>query len=141
MFEMKSNEMVAGEVREYREITVTSKRQITIPKSFFDRLAIEETLVAYLLDDGIFLKPARKDDSVYAEDVEEIIRDVVREGYSGEELVAELARRLNEYNKFIERRIQEFERDLKSDSVSEDTEDEFYGLDVFFTDTETEETS
>lgn len=131
-----------GEVLEYREITVTSKRQITIPKSFFDRLAVEQRFVAYLTNEGIFLKPIRTEsETVYDDDLKNIVRKVVSEGYSGEEMVEEIVYRFGEYNKLIEKRIQEFERDLTSDSVSDDeSEDEhFYGLDALF-DAETGET-
>ena len=31
-------------IRDYREITVTSKRQITIPKLYFDHLQIHDTI-------------------------------------------------------------------------------------------------
>lgn len=122
-----------GTVREYREIKITSKRQITIPKSFFDNLAIEETFQAYLLDDGIFLKPIQKTETVYDQDIQSIIRQVIKEGYSGEEFVGELTYRISEYNKLIERRIQEFQDDLRGSSGSDELgDDDFNGLDIFF---------
>ncbi len=82
--------MGEGIVQEFREIPVTSKRQITIPKSFIDRLAIEGSLQAYLTDDGIFLKPVRKDEkgnkSITKRDLKDIVSQAIAEGYVGEEL-------------------------------------------------------
>lgn len=121
-------------IREYREITLTSKRQITLPKSFCDRLDIEgRRFEAYLTDDGIFLRPvSSKDSSVYDDDVKAIIRQVMDEGYEGNEMVEEAAFRIGEYQKMMNRRIQEFEDDLLGDSVSNETEETFNGLDIFF---------
>ncbi|MED4353592.1 AbrB/MazE/SpoVT family DNA-binding domain-containing protein [Schinkia azotoformans] len=120
-------------ILENREITVTGKRQITIPKSFYERLSIDKTLQAFLTPDGIYLKPKQnEDESVYDEDIKSIIKKVMSEGYSSEEMVEEIAYRIKKYNEFIDNRIREFEKDLGNESESDDLEDEFNGLDVFF---------
>lgn len=127
-------------VREYRDIKITSKRQITIPKAFFDYLGIEETVHAFLLDDGILIKPEQKR-SVQEMDIEAILRNVMSEGYSGDELTDEFARRVKEYNMVMDRRINGFLDDMSSDEVSEaDEGDDFNGLDVFFDEEDGEST-
>lgn len=119
-------------ILENREITVTGKRQITIPKSFFESLSIDKTLKAYLTPEGIFLKPTPKEQqTVYDDDIKNIIKKVVDEGYTGEDMVEEIAYRIKSYNEFIDNRIKEFEQDLRNESES-DLEDDFNGLDVFF---------
>lgn len=121
-----------GDVREYRDIKITSKRQLTIPKAFFDYLGIEETVHAFLLQDGILLKPEQKK-SVQEMDIEAMLRNVMNEGFSGDELADEFARRVKEYNKFLDSRVEEFLNDMTSKEVSEDGEgDDFNGLDIFF---------
>ncbi|TKC16967.1 AbrB/MazE/SpoVT family DNA-binding domain-containing protein [Robertmurraya kyonggiensis] len=121
-----------GNIREYRDIKITSKRQLTIPKAFFDYLGIEETVQAYLLDDCILIKPEQKK-SVQEQDIEAILRKVMDEGYSGNELLDEFTRRVKEYNSFLDDRIDGFLNDITSDAVSEDDEGEdFNGLDIFF---------
>jgi bifunctional DNA-binding transcriptional regulator/antitoxin component of YhaV-PrlF toxin-antitoxin module len=121
-------------VREYRDIKITSKRQLTIPKAFFDYLGIEETVHAFLLNDGILIKPEQKK-SIQETDIEAILRNVMNEGYSGDELADEFSRRVKEYNKFLDRRIDGFLNDMTSDMVSEDDGgDDFNGLDIFFDD-------
>jgi len=121
-----------GNAREYRDIKITTKRQLTIPKAFFDYLGIEETVHAYLLDDAILIKPAQKR-SVQEVDIEKIIRNVLNEGYSGDALAEEIACRIKQYNELVDRRIGEFLNDMTSDAVPDDQgEVEFNGLDIFF---------
>lgn len=120
-------------IREARDIKITSKRQLTIPKAYFDYLGIEETVHAFLLDDGILLKPEKKQ-TIQEVDVEIILRNVIAEGFTGDELADEFSRRVKEYNKVLDRRIEWFLDDMTSDTVSEakGKGDDFNGLDIFF---------
>lgn len=125
--------------KETRLIKSTSKRQITIPKSFFDTLALEDgaTFVAEVYDNGVFLKPQFKSkENARDQDRERIIRHVFREGHSSqEELIEELSYRLKKYDEFIARRLQEFENDILNSANELDDApgaDSFNGLDVFF---------
>jgi len=49
-----------------KTITVTSKRQITIPKEYFDKLGLkdDQKFTAILMDEGILLVPIEKIDSI-----------------------------------------------------------------------------
>ncbi|MGV3464432.1 MAG: AbrB/MazE/SpoVT family DNA-binding domain-containing protein [Heyndrickxia sp.] len=120
-------------IREARDIKITSKRQLTIPKAYFDYLGIEETVHAFLLNDGILLK-AEKKQTIQEVDVEIILRNVIAEGFTGDELADEFSRRVKEYNKVLDRRIEGFLDDMTSDTVSEakGKGDDFNGLDIFF---------
>ena len=133
------NIMLSGRAsRETRLIKSTSKRQITIPKSFFDYLAIEDgiTFVAQVIDDGIFLKPqSLHGETVNDQDRKRIIRKVLQEGYSGEEMVEEISYRLQQYDEFIARRLREFENDIADSVEGADVipgVEAFNGLDIFF---------
>jgi len=123
---------------ETRLIKSTSKRQITIPKSFFEFLALEEgvTFMAQLFNGGIILKPYKTEkESVRDQDRKRIIHQVICEGYSEEELIEELNYRLKKYDEFIVRKVQEFENGIaeNNDSVGDEPEaDSFNGLDIFF---------
>ncbi|SFH27619.1 hypothetical protein SAMN05660649_04548 [Desulfotomaculum arcticum] len=123
--------------KETRLIKSTSKRQITIPKSFFGLLAIEDgvTFVAQVNESGIFLKPqSTKKQSIRDQDREHIIRQVFREGNSEEEIIEELNYRLKKYDEFIARRVQEFDNDIADsyDGTGDEPEVEsFNGLDIF----------
>jgi bifunctional DNA-binding transcriptional regulator/antitoxin component of YhaV-PrlF toxin-antitoxin module len=117
----------------YKKITVTGKRQITIPKNFFDHLGIGTAVAAYLREGGIFLKPIRDEKETIAEiDTREIVHQAIAEGLTGDELADEIARRVGELNKLLDRRIQEFESDLTDDSVDDGEVDDYHGLHIFF---------
>jgi bifunctional DNA-binding transcriptional regulator/antitoxin component of YhaV-PrlF toxin-antitoxin module len=118
-------------IREFKTVKITSKRQLTIPKAYFDYLRIEESVQAFLLDDGILLKPGKKQ-STQEIDVEIILRNVMVEGYTGDELADEFSRRVKSYNKVLDRRIEGYINDLTSDTVSEEEREDFNGLDIFF---------
>ncbi len=135
--------MLPENVQEYRRIKLTSKRQFTIPKAFLDRLGGGETFLAYLMDDGIYLKPQQDKESMCEQDRKLIIQKVIDEGYKGKEMVDEIVFRLNEYDKFLKRKIEQFEKDIleiaeSDDDLEDEDEEDMNGLDVFF-DTENEE--
>lgn len=124
---------IERDILENREITVTGKRQITIPKSFYDRLGIEQSLEAYLTTDGIFLKPKKMfETTMYDKDVKKIVQKAISEGFTDEKLADEIAHRLDEYNKFISSRIKQFQDDLYTPLDSDEGDVSFNGLDTFF---------
>ena len=123
-----------GNVHEHRFIKVSSKRQFTIPKAFYDRLEIgeTETLEAFLMDDGLLLKPV-KSEPVYERDIQNIVRKVREEGYTGDEMDKEIAYRLAKYQRMFERRIQGFLNDMDGSLGSDDEGDvDLNGLEAFF---------
>ncbi|MEW6697452.1 MAG: AbrB/MazE/SpoVT family DNA-binding domain-containing protein [Bacillota bacterium] len=127
--------MNSRQINEFRQIKVTSKRQITIPKSIFETFALKagDSLIAYALDDGIFLKPNKEKLTVYDEDVKMIVKKAIDEGYEGDELAEEIAYRIKEYNDFFKAKVQEFEEDLIDDGVRDRAGvEDFNGLDIFF---------
>ncbi len=130
--------LIERAAKETRLIKSTSKRQITIPKSFFEILAIEDgvTFVAQVNENGIFLKPQSiMKQSIRDQDREHIIRQIFREGYSEEEIIEELNYRLKKYDEFIAHRVQEFDNDIADsyDGTGDEPEVEsFNGLDIFF---------
>ena len=116
-----------------RDIKITSKRQLTIPKSYFDALNIEDEVQAYLLDDGIFLKPVRTQETLQEKDIQAIVRKVLTEGLSEEDLAKVLAHRINEYNRLLADRVHEFTEDMTDSESDDDKGDlDLNGLDVFF---------
>jgi len=122
-----------GNEHEHRIIKVSSKRQFTIPKAFYDRLGIAETetLEAYLLDGGLLLKPV-KSEPVYERDIQGIVRKVREEGFTGEEFDREVAYRLAQYQKMFDRRVEGFLMDMDGNSGSDEGEDDYNGLELFF---------
>ncbi|WP_234031585.1 AbrB/MazE/SpoVT family DNA-binding domain-containing protein [Lentibacillus cibarius] len=66
-----------------KQISVSEKRQITIPKRFYEKLGMTESLICELRGDEIVLRPAPTD----ADFSQEILKDLIQEGYEGEQLL------------------------------------------------------
>lgn len=118
-------------IRESRDIKVTSKRQITIPKTYFDYLGIKENVHAYLLDDAILIK-ADKKQSQQEIDLEIILKNIFQEGFSSDEIGEEFSKRVKAYNKVLNRKVNSFVNDMTDGSEGELKGDDFNGLDIFF---------
>ena len=69
-----------------KRISVSSKRQITIPLQFFEKLRIGSEVECELKDGGIFIRPI---DEPSGEFDEFILADLIKEGYQGQELLKE----------------------------------------------------
>ena len=72
--------------KKVKKISVSSKKQITIPKEYFDVLQIGKEVEMELVDGGLFIRPiyGQRDDFS-----DLILVDLVKEGYSGDKLVEE----------------------------------------------------
>src|SRR5699024_10855625 len=74
---------------EVKQITVSEKRQMTIPKQFYDKLGIGNELICELHGDEIVLRPIRKEEDFS----EEILKDLVKERFNGQDLIHEFQKR------------------------------------------------
>ncbi|KKM13047.1 hypothetical protein SY88_00315 [Clostridiales bacterium PH28_bin88] len=75
----------------YRVVRVTSKRQFTIPKTYFDKLRLSDKVKCYLEGERLVLEPVREDS--FWDFSTDILRSLVAEGYQGETLLAEFEAR------------------------------------------------
>jgi len=66
-------------------INVTGKRQVTIPLKFYEKLSFGKEVECLLTEDAIVMRPLSSSGDNF---VMEILRDLVAQGYSGEELLA-----------------------------------------------------
>jgi bifunctional DNA-binding transcriptional regulator/antitoxin component of YhaV-PrlF toxin-antitoxin module len=69
-----------------KRISVSRKRQITIPIEFFKAIGIKREVECYMQDDSIVIRPVRESGGEFAE---QILADLISRGLSGEELLAE----------------------------------------------------
>ena len=65
-------------------ISVSRKRQITIPLQFYNQLGLGNEVECLLEDGKIIIQPLHRGSSEFSV---EILRELVSEGYSGDELV------------------------------------------------------
>lgn len=76
--------MARGNVMERKRISISSKRQITIPQKFYDELGFDSEAECVLQDGALVLRPVRNNSGEFAE---QILADLIAQGYSGDELL------------------------------------------------------
>ncbi|MFD1677420.1 AbrB/MazE/SpoVT family DNA-binding domain-containing protein [Alicyclobacillus fodiniaquatilis] len=72
-------------------VRITGKRQVTIPKEFFEQLDMGTVLHAFVEGGRLVLEPVRPEDPM--DFSQEIINDLADAGLTGEELKKEFAKR------------------------------------------------
>ena len=90
--------------KERKIINITGKRQITIPQKFYEKLQFGKEIECFLTNDSVVLRPLYNSDDGFAM---EILKDLVSQGYSGEELLAEFAEQRRNIAKAIGTLIEE----------------------------------
>jgi len=115
-----------GDIKKYdkKRIKISSKRQITIPAKYYDALKIDKEMECIYTDGMLILLPIRNERSDFAE---EILKDLISQGYSGEELLKEFKRVNRKVRPAVEKIIEE--ADQLARKVAEDYVD--YTADIF----------
>ncbi len=67
-----------------KTVSISSKRQITIPQKFFKVLGFADTAECFLRGNELVIRPVSTNTG--GEFAEQILRELIDEGYSGEEL-------------------------------------------------------
>ncbi len=80
---------------ERKIISVSRKRQITIPQKYFEALGFGDQAECVLQNNGIVVRPIREDSG--SEFSEQILADLIAQGVSGQELLV----KFKEMNKKI----------------------------------------
>ncbi len=89
---------------EKKRIRISTKRQITIPSKYFDALGLSDELECIYAKDMLILTPVKDRGLSFAE---EIIADLIEQGYSGPELLAEFKRISHQIRPAVEKMIAE----------------------------------
>ena len=77
---------------EQKRVTITSKRQFTIPQKFYTELGFDREAVCTMGDGMLIIQPAVPV-SGGGEFAEQILSDLIAEGFSGQELLDEFKTR------------------------------------------------
>lgn len=120
----KENRSVAHMDHQKKRVAVSSKRQISIPKEFYDDLNIKNEIIMEKINDNLVIKPADYDN--YEDFTEEILRDLIAEGYPKDELVDKLKERKQKMQPALDRLIADTdnEESMTIDHLfTDDTED------------------
>ena len=88
-------------------VSISSKRQITIPQKFFAAVGFGDEAECILRGNEIIIRPARVPSG--GEFAEQILTDLIADGLSGEELLAAFKRRQAQIRPAVEAMISEAE--------------------------------
>jgi len=75
---------LSGSVMDRKIINVTGKRQVTIPLKFYEKLRFGKEVECFLTDDAVVLRPLFTSDDGFTI---EILKDLIVQGYTGNELL------------------------------------------------------
>ncbi len=110
---------------EKRRIHISSKRQITIPSKYYEALGLSNEIDCIYANNMLILTPVRNEDSAFTE---EILSDLIRQGYSGQKLLSEFKRISRQIRPAVEKLIEDADTLAKEASVNYiDPTDEIFG--------------
>jgi bifunctional DNA-binding transcriptional regulator/antitoxin component of YhaV-PrlF toxin-antitoxin module len=109
---------------EKRRIHISSKRQITIPAKYYEAMGLSKEIDCIYTNDMLILTPVKQEGSSFAE---EILSDLIKQGYSGEKLLTEFKRINRKVRPAIEKIIEEADALARavSDNYVDPTDDIF----------------
>ena len=88
---------------EQKKVTITSKRQFTIPQKFFTELGFDREAICTLGDGMLIIEPAKSENG--GEFAEQILADLIAEGYSGQDLLSEFKSRQAKVRPAVEKML------------------------------------
>lgn len=81
--------MMKPKKRAIRRVRVSKQRQVSIPKDFYDSLNIEDEALMEFTGNSIIIHPADFEEVDFSK---EILRDLMKQGFTGEELIEEFGK-------------------------------------------------
>lgn len=108
---------------EPQTIKISSKRQITIPAKAYKELNFSNYALCTVTDEGILIRPLAVD----KEDISVgILRDLIHQGYEGEELINRYAEEQRKHSALFKDLIDQTEKELQNaDNFGHDLDDLF----------------
>jgi len=107
---------------ERKIISVTGKRQVTIPLKFYEKLRFGKEVECFLTDDAVILRPLSSSDDNFTM---EILKDLVSQGYNGDELLEKFAEQRSNIKKATSVLIDEADEIAAGKRISVTTKDIF----------------
>ena len=110
---------------ERKRINISSKRQITIPAKFFNELKLDKEVDCIYSNGMMILTQVKQQDSAFSE---EILADLIKQGYSGDELLTEFKKINQMIRPAVEKLIEEADKIAEAASIYySDPTDEIFG--------------
>ena len=106
-----------------KRISVSQKRQITIPVEFFNAIGVGAQVECYLRGNALVIQPVREESGAFDD---EILADLIARGLSGSELLAEFKAARQRIRPAVERLLEEAAR-AAADQASGSTFEDVFG--------------
>lgn len=105
---------------EMKKISISAKRQITIPQKFFAMLGFDTEAECMVRGNELVIRPAQK--NAGGEFAEQILADLIAQGYSGDELLKRFKEMQGQVRPAVEAMLEEAKRvaDSKAEYASYD---------------------
>lgn len=108
---------------ERKRISISSKRQVTIPQKFFDKLGFSDEAECILNGSELIIRPVKEQGG--AEFAEQILADLVAKGLSGNDLLEQFKLEQRKVRPAVERMIAEADELASQDYQGPTVEDLF----------------
>ena len=107
--------MVKGRVpMEMKKVSISAKRQITIPQKFFSMLGFDTEAECMVRGNELVIRPVKT--NAGGEFAEQVLADLISQGFSGTELLDRFKRAQKEVRPAVEAMMMEAERVAASES-------------------------
>lgn len=108
---------------EVKKLRISAKRQITIPQKFYSKLGFTHGAECEIRGKELIIRPIQENGGEFAE---EILSDLIKEGFSGEELLRAFRSRQKQIRPAVEEMLKEAKR-VAEDKVPYYTMQEVFG--------------
>ena len=102
--------MLTEKQSDYKTISIAQNRQMTIPKKFYETIGLSNEAVCYVEGNAIIIKPKSAPSGEFDE---YILKDLIEEGYRGQELFAKFKEIRKKIRPAFERMMEDFEEQTK----------------------------
>ena len=109
---------------EIKKVSISAKRQITIPQKFFGMLGFDREAECMVRGNELVIRPVKT--NVGGEFAEQILADLIAQGYSGNDLLEHFKKAQKAVRPAVEEMLAEAERVAASESEYT-TYDEVFG--------------
>lgn len=115
-----------NDIVDRKTISVSKKRQITIPLQFYKHLNLDNEVDCSLEDGAIVIRPLNRETTEFSV---EILKDLIEQGYSDDELIEQFKLQNDNIKKAVTNILEESDAIASGEKTAENLEDVF-GLDV-----------
>lgn len=120
---METAAVKGGTLMNRKTIRISEKRQLTIPQKFFEALGFSTEAECILRGNEIVLRPVREQNG--SEFAEQILADLIAQGFSGNQLLAEFKKAQKKVRPAVEAMLTQAEQAARGEGESYSYQDIF----------------